>query len=447
MTPYLRGKSVIIVGAGLAGLTAAVELSRDGASVVVVEARDRIGGRVWTIRDGFTAHQHAEAGGEFIDENQEEIRQLARRLNLVLVPVLKKGFTFARQRSKAGAPQLIGGDALWPVLHRHLSPLIRAYRLADERWDSAVARQLARISAAEWLRSIGAGKNLEALVSCLRGFFLLDPSDLPLLTLVDQLIAGTPGQGRLYRVKGGADQLTQGLRALLGEHLHLGMEAVTIVQSPKKVSITVRNRDGRHSKLRADYVVLTVPATVVRALSFEPPLPSPLRQAVATLPYGPATKTLLEFTQREWRGRRRMDALATDLPIGTVWDSNEEQSGHAGILTLMAGASASRATQELMATGGISRIVNAIKWLGPTPRNLLSFKQFTWENDRWAGGGYAAFATSYDPALRQWLTQPHGRCFFAGEHTSVRWQGYMNGAVQSGLRVAFDVVAAAQRNR
>ena len=80
MTLCLRGKSVIVVGAGLAGLTAAVELSRDGATVLVLEARDRIGGRVWTIREGFVGAQHAEAGGEFIDEDQDEIRQLARHL-------------------------------------------------------------------------------------------------------------------------------------------------------------------------------------------------------------------------------------------------------------------------------------------------------------------------------------------------------------------------------
>ena len=110
----------------------------------------------------------------------------------------------------------------------------------------------------------------------------------------------------------------------------------------------------------------------------------------------------------------------------------------------MAGGSASTATQDYMAEGGIERILSAIKWLGRGPRTLLNFKQIIWEHDAWAGGGYAAFTTSYDPALRQWLAQPHGRCFFAGEHTSVRWQGYMNGAVESGLRAAFDVITAAQ---
>ncbi len=444
MTLCLRGKSVIVVGAGLAGLTAAVELSRDGATVLVLEARDRIGGRVWTIREGFVGAQHAEAGGEFIDEDQDEIRQLARHLNLELVPVLKHGFTFASRRPKGAAPRLTAGTELWASLHRHLSPLIRAYRLADQRWDSSVAHQLSRISAAQWLESVGAPDELGAMVRGLRGFFLVDPTELPLLLLVEQLMAGSPGQGRLYRVKGGNDQLVQGLSAFLGDAIHLGTEVVNILQSPKKVFVTAREKNGRPKKLRADYVVVAVPATVVRSLSFDPPLSSPQRQSISTLTYGPATKTLLQFTRRFWRGRHHRKAYATDLPLGTMWDANEEQPGRTGILTLLAGGSASHAAQESLRTGGIEQVLSGLTWLGPAPRDLLAFTQISWETDPWAGGGYAAFTTSYDPALRQWLIQPHGRCFFAGEHTSVRWQGYMNGAVESGLRAALDVITSAQ---
>jgi monoamine oxidase len=179
-------------------------------------------------------------------------------------------------------------------------------------------------------------------------------------------------------------------------------------------------------------------------MRFDPPLPSSQDQALSALAYGPATKTLLQFKRRFWRGRHHRYAYATDLPIGTIWDANEEQSGRSGILTLLAGGSLSQATQMTMRAEGIDRILSALAWLGPAPRDLLAFKQITWENDPWAGGGYAAFTTSYDPALRQWLTRPHGRCFFAGEHTSIRWQGYMNGAVESGLRAALDVITSAQ---
>lgn len=234
MTSCLRGQSVIVIGAGLAGLTAAGELSRAGATLCVLEARDRIGGRVWTVRDGFVDGQHAEAGGEFIDEDQEEIRRLAGHLNLGLAPVLARGFTFVASQTRATAPRLTAGAELWASLHRHLSPLLRAYRLADQRWDSAVAHQLARISAARWLDGIGAEPELGAMLQGLRGFFLMDAAELPLLLLIEQVMVGAPGQGRLYRVKGGTDRLVQGLAAPLGQNLHLDQEVMTVVQCQKK---------------------------------------------------------------------------------------------------------------------------------------------------------------------------------------------------------------------
>jgi monoamine oxidase len=317
--------------------------------------------------------------------------------------------------------------------------------LADQRWDSSVAYQLSRISTSSWLQHVGATKDLYALADGLRGFFLSDPRDLPLLILVEQLLSGTPGRGGLYRIRGGNDQLTHGLAAILGDTIHLNHAAVDIVQSAKKVLVTARRNNGTEIAFRADYAVLTVPAPVIGSLRFDPPLSPHQRNAVSSLAYGPATKTLLQFKQRFWRGSHRRRAYATDLPIGTVWEANEEQRGRPGILTLLAGGSASQATRNIMVKGGIDRLTSHLTWLGREPRDLQTFKQIRWEQDPFAGGGgYAAFTTSYDPALRQWLTQPHGRCFFAGEHTSVRWQGYMNGALESGLRAALDVVTAAQ---
>src|SRR5512144_328034 len=94
----MNGPSVIVVGAGLAGLSAAVQLLKDGARVTVIEARARVGGRVLTIRDAFMQGQHAEAGGDFIDAGQEEIRRLVHEYGLTLHPILRKGFAIARQK-------------------------------------------------------------------------------------------------------------------------------------------------------------------------------------------------------------------------------------------------------------------------------------------------------------------------------------------------------------
>ena len=129
------------------------------------------------------------------------------------------------------------------------------------------------------------------------------------------------------------------------------------------------------------------------------------------------------------------------MPFGAVWEANEEQRGSAGILSLLAGGSASDLTRTITAKEGVAGFVASLDWLGSRNAQLVASHQTVWEADPWARGGYAFFDASYDPALRPWLARPAGRLFFAGEHTSLRWQGYMNGAVESGRRAAAEVAA------
>src|SRR5437764_6243673 len=153
----LRGVSVLVAGAGLAGLAAARDLLTRGADVTVVEARDRVGGRVWTIRDGFAERQHAEAGGDMIDEGQTEIHTLVSELGLELTRILRGGFGYAR-RDGAGRPRITRTGAAhgWNALHHRLGDLARRYRLAEQRWDSPISADLARRSVAQWLDEIQA---------------------------------------------------------------------------------------------------------------------------------------------------------------------------------------------------------------------------------------------------------------------------------------------------
>jgi monoamine oxidase len=186
-----------------------------------------------------------------------------------------------------------------------------------------------------------------------------------------------------------------------------------------------------------------VPATTLRDVVMDPPLPTYQQQAIAKLPYGPATRVLAQFDRRFWRSPKRTRAFGTDLAIGAFWDGNEEQAAAPGILSFLAGGSASSSLQQLLATNGITAIRDELDWLNPGRAKVLAWNAVTWENDPWAQGGYAAFRTTYDPQLRPWLARPHGRVFFAGEHTSGRSQGYMNGAIETGQRAAREVRLAA----
>jgi monoamine oxidase len=440
MTRSLRGQSVIVVGAGLAGLTAAVELQRQGASVTVIEAQGRVGGRVLTVREGFVEGHHAEAGADFIDEEQKEICRLVRSLHLKLVPVLKSGFSFAiASKGKMRRPVL--GDGIWKRLTQTLAPLIHAYRLSEQRWDGAVARKLGSLSVAEWMQQESLPSDLREMLIGLRGFFLADPADLSLLSLIDQVSSGTPGKGGMYRIAGGNDRLPSKLASILHDHLLLGHEVLTVSQSKIKVRVRIRTSNDHESWLRSDYLILAMPATRLRMLKIHPHLPAEQTAAISTLSYGPVTKTLLQFDRRFWKKRNQPLAYGTNLPVGALWDGNEQQKGMPGILCLMAGGTASEATQKLLSNAGHAGLMGALDRLWKMRKNLLSMHAVTWEKNPWVQGGYAVFGPSYDPTLRSWLARPYGRILFAGEHTSLRWQGYMNGAVESGLRAAAEIQA------
>jgi monoamine oxidase len=209
----------------------------------------------------------------------------------------------------------------------------------------------------------------------------------------------------------------------------------------KQVRVEVQGPDGERSRLEADLLILALPATTLREVDFSPPLPADQRRAIASLRYGRATKTLLQFKRRFWRRRGRPLAYGTDLPIGALWEGSDRQKGRAGILTLLAGGSAGEQTQKLLARGGPAGLIDYLDWLGVQEVPLLASRVVNWTADRWVRGGYAFFDPAFDPAGRPLLGRAQGRCLFAGEHTSLRWQGYMNGAVESGLRAAAEAKA------
>jgi monoamine oxidase len=438
----LRGVSVLIAGAGLSGLAAAHDLRAMGADVTVIEARDRIGGRVWTLRDGFAERQHAEAGGDLIDEAQHEIRHLAEELGLTLTKILRGGFSYVRADA-AGRPQIAGRRSSrgWDRLAQALAPWTRRYRLAEQRWDSPITSEIARRSVAQWLDEIHADDELRTTAVGLRGFFLADPEELSLIALVDQFATSdAPVPAATYRIEGGNDRLAAALAAPLGNRLRLGTELVAVSHRGRNVRATVRS--GRAtSTLTAEYLLLTLPTTVLRRIPIAPALPPQQHDAIVRLRYGHAAKTLLQFSRRFWRLPGRGRAFGSPLTFGALWEGNEEQRGRAGILSLLAGGGASDATRTLVAKSGIPQLVRELDWLGTTHRELIASRQIIWESDPWARGGYAFFDPAFDPALRPWLARSFGRIFFAGEHTSIQWQGYMNGAIESGRRAAEEIGA------
>jgi monoamine oxidase len=439
----LTGVSVVVAGAGLAGLAAARDLVAAGASVTVVDARDRVGGRVWTVREPFHDSQHAEAGADMIDDSHQAVRQLATELGLKLTRILSTGWGYVRPDHK-GLPRIVrrGVTRGWDRLARQLNDVSAEYRLTEGRWESPIAARLGRRSVADWLNEVQADEELRATVAGLRGFFLGDPDELSLLPLVEQFSSDEEAvPNKMYRIEGGNERLAGELAARLGDRVRLATEVVAASQRGRGVRISLRHA-RQVAQFQCDYVVFALPATVLRRVPVTPALPQAQHEAVARLKYGRATKTLLQFSTRFWRVPGRPRAFGSPLPFGAVWDANEEQRGKGGILALMAGGSASDATRQIVDHEGTDGLVRALDWLGSKRGELVASRLVAWADDPWSRGGYAFFDPAFDPAHRAWLARPCGRLFFAGEHTSMGWQGYMNGAIESGRRAAAEVAAA-----
>jgi monoamine oxidase len=443
----LEGVTVLVAGAGLAGLTAAHDLTGMGASVTVVDARDRVGGRVWTIRNGFIDGQHGEAGGDLIDESHQELRRLAEGVGLTLSRVLRRGWGLAGPDAQGRVR--IAGRAMrgWERLSDAVSELTDRYRLAEQRWDSPITADLARRSVSQWLDDIHADAELRTTAVGLRGFFLADPEELSLLALVDQFASNAdPAAEKTYRIDGGNDRLATALAEPLGQRLHLATELVAVSRRGRQVRASLKHR-RQLTQVTTDFLVCTLPASLVRRLPVTPALPPQQHQAIATLRYGRASKSLLQFSKRFWRLPGRPSAYGTPMSSGAVWDANEEQRGTPGIITMLAGGAASDATNELVGREGVGALARSLDWLGSSNAELIGAHHISWDADPCARGGYAFFDPSFPPALRSWLAQPCGRIFFAGEHTSQAWQGYMNGAVESGRRAAAEIMATHRLGR
>jgi len=442
--PDLSSVSVLVAGAGLAGLAAARDLAARGASVTVVDARDRVGGRVFTARSGFVNGQHAEAGADMIDAAHHETRRLAAELGLTLTRILRAGWGYARPDGK-GRTRIVGRSGMhgWDRLAGVLDDLIARYRIVERRWDSPITGAMARQSVAQWLDAIHADEELRSTARGLRGFFLADPEELSLLALVDQFADFTEdddGAWQTYRIEGGNDRLTEALAKPLGNRLHLNAELVAISQRGRGVRASVKT-SLQVAAIDCDYLVCTLPAPLLRRIPITPPLSAPQHDALARLKYGRATKTLLQFSRPFWRVTGQARAFGSPLSWGACWDGTEEQPGRAGILSLMAGGAASDATDTMLQQDGAPALARELDWLGSSRAELVGHHHTSWSADPWARGGYAYFDPAFDPSLRAWLARPSGRLFFAGEHTSFDGQGYMNGAIESGRRAAAEVAA------
>ena len=396
-----------MVGAGFAGLAAADELRRVGVQVEVLEARDRVGGRVWSVPlRGATI----ERGAEFILPHDRELTATAQRLGLNRV---RKGTLYGNREFRGGEPvsradivaameelgelPLVGGETVYGALTRA--------RIGSGVADAIAAR-------------------LE--VSCAYAADDLDAS-----VLRDG--AGAFGDFDSHTIEGGNDRIARELAAALGDAVRLSSPVQSITWSQRNVIVRSDARAGAGRESTADAAIVAVPASVIDAIEFDPPLPAVKVAAHRSIRYGQAAKLFVPL-------RSPAPPSQTLSVPGRWWCYTQLGADGEPLPFVAAFAGSPGAIAALDLGNGPGRWVDAVQRLRPDLElETAGALVCTWAHDPWVRGAYSARSAASSIENPE-LSRSAGPLVFAGEHTAGRWHGLMEGALRSGQRAARELL-------
>ncbi|MEM9163870.1 MAG: FAD-dependent oxidoreductase, partial [Cyanobacteria bacterium P01_F01_bin.4] len=445
-------KKIVIIGAGLAGLAAAHQLTQAGHDVTVLEARPRAGGRVYTLREPFTEGLYAEAGAFWIADNHDLTLKYVNLFDLPLVPNTVRN-VFGNYYGQGQHLQLADLAELPYQLTpqeanldfnelflTYFGPALQAVGSTDLTGpiDPALA-SYDQLTVTEYLRQQGASPDAIALLRL--GYLDVwgDGIDTySVLQLLRDLVLNTAPN--YYQIEGGNDRLPQALAASLSDQIVYQAAVTQITHNDQGVEVAFTEQ-GAAQTLSGDYVICTVPLSVMQRIQISPGLSAEKQQTIEQLAYTSVTRVLLQTRHRFWQAQGKPGYTATDLPVGLVGDATFSQSGTGGILeTLMTGAQARQAA--VIATDRRAEFVMPhLEALYPGIQPQVEANtSISWDDQAWSKGGYVWFQPGQMSQLLPSLSRPEGRIHFAGEHTSP-WNGWMQGALQSGERAAQEITA------
>ena len=409
---------VAIIGGGLAGLRCADVLVERGVDVVVLEARDRVGGRVFSHH--FSDGQTCERGAEFIDSNHAEVLALAARLGLTLT---------SRTADLDPDATLLdaGGRAVAMSMHASIEPDLA-------RWDQAVTAlgddaEAEQGTLADLMHSLDLSVYSRLVIGRhIRTEYMLPPEE------VGQRFAGglerlqRAGRRECHRIVDGNDQLATGLAACLGDRVRLATAVQSIdVDSGAVGSVTLTTGDV----IVADTIVAAVPLPVLSRIWADMPL------ELGAVGYGVGGKISVQFDRRVWCDYGSNGEVLSERAWGHLWETTDDQVGDRGVLTNLLSSHDGAAFAALPEAP--DRIVAEIDRLFPGAKGLAGERVHTdWTNDPMSLGAYSCFGPGQMAAAMPLLPVAHGRSgklLLAGEHTD-EFSGFMEGALRSGARVA-----------
>jgi monoamine oxidase len=401
---------VCVIGAGLAGLTAAAALADGGLEPLVLEARDRVGGRVHSRRLDNGAV--VELGAEFVEDDQETLLATARRLGLAMAPT---GMAYGDREPRGG----LGTDRAAVLAEAARLPGL----LADRPGPATLGRSVAEVLA-ELPLDPGAG---EAIAARLQVSAAQPAERLSAAALGH---AGSSFSTReSLRVAGGNQQLALRLAERLGGAVHLGAPVQAVTWSERGVRVATAG-----AELGAEACVVAVPASVIGRIRFDPPLPTWKAEALERVVYGHAAKLFVPL--------RRVPEPSAVLSVPDhYWTWTARGAGGTVQPVVSAFAGSAPALAALEVSDGPAAWRRHLAVLRPDLDLDRDTVLSTWDDDPWVQAAYSTRTPSFRPDDPGLLARPVGPLHFAGEHTAGPWSGLMEGGLRSGHRAAAELLA------
>ncbi|CAH0991193.1 L-amino acid dehydrogenase [Sinobacterium norvegicum] len=434
-------QEVVVVGAGMAGLTAAYELEQRGYSVTVLEARDRIGGRIGSLDMG---GQHGETGGELIDHPRvhTEVNNYADEFDVEMASTGYWG------KIEEGAYYIEGQLIPYGSLKRELGLQVRQdYNRFNNELDalgdlihesgdprlSENAAELDNTTVQEWID----GLNLHPIAKELGEHYIRaefdDAENVSLLYMARQYAfyqSVGDNESEILRFLDGGRAFAEAFEDRLAQPVLLNHAVTAIKQNGNGVVVTAAGK-----KFSADYAVVTVPSTVLNRIAFTPALSDWKQEAADNLNYGSHTKVLMQYSKRFWLDYGLGGDTLSDTQIGWTWESTESQEGEGGILIAYSSGSYTDQQIDWSEQDIINNRLEQIEEMYPnSSQYFVDAKLYAYHREEWTMGGFAAYSPGQ--VMKYWgaFIEPDGRVYFAGEHTDDDHVGFIEGAVRSGQR-------------
>ncbi len=445
-------KKVIIIGAGLAGLSAAYELTRAGHDVTILEARTRPGGRVFTLRAPFSDGLYNEAGAAYIPDSHYWTMKYIKLFDLPLDPIVP---------SKLASVFFVGGNRIevrprenikWPfdltpeekrvglvgMREKYVESVVKEIKnAAAPDWPPAQFKKYDQMTFLEFLHEQGASTAAVALLRM--GYYDLIGDGVKSYSALYMLRnLALSGSEKEYAIRGGNDLLPKAFATRLAHKIVYGAPLVKIEHHAQGVR-AVFLQAGAHQSISADHSICTIPFSVLRQVEISPKFSIEKQKALERLPYNSYARVYLQSRRKFWLDERLEGRAVTDYPRLSIVDGTSNQSGKRGILRASMGGPEARHMAAMKESERISSVLKVMEIVHPHIReNFEGGVSKCWDEDEWARGAYAWFRPGQMTELLPHIGKAEGRVHFAGDHASA-WPGWMQGALESGNRAAREV--------